>query len=76
MDALEDVSAGLLRGPILRTECTHVGGGDVDDTARDTGGFECIAVHEVNEDDGTMTGHRFAATVNYEDSTYTWHLAD
>lgn len=74
-DAQKDVNAGLLEGPILRTECTPVGGGNVDDTAQHTGSFECMAVHEIN-DDGTMTGYRFAATVNYEDGSYTWHLAD
>lgn len=74
-DAIKDVDAGLLDGPILRSECTPVGGGNVDDTAQHTGRFECMAVNAIN-DDGTISGYRFSATVNYDDNSYTWHLGD
>jgi len=69
-DALESVTDGFLDGPILRTECTPVGGGNIDDTAQHTGRFDCMAVSTINGD-GTMSGYRYAATVNYEDSSYT-----
>ncbi len=74
-DAIEAVNDGLLEGPILRTECTPVGGGNIDDTAQHTGNFECLAVSTVNGD-GTMSGYGYAATVNYEDSSYTWRLGN
>jgi hypothetical protein len=72
-DATESVNEGFLEGPILRTECTPVGGGNIDDTAQHTGRFDCLAVSTINGD-GTMSGYQFSATVNYEDSSYTWHL--
>jgi hypothetical protein len=72
-DARKDVSDGVLTGPILRTACTPVGGGNVDNLAAHTGNFSCLAVYKDNAD-GTSSGWSFAATVNYDDGTYTWHL--
>jgi len=72
-DARRDADDGLLDGPILRTECTPVAGGNVDDVAEHTGDFSCMAVSRVNGD-GTESGYRFSATVNYDASSYSWHL--
>lgn len=72
-DAIKNVNDGLLEGPILHSECTPVAGGNIDDTAQHTGNFSCLAVSTINGD-GTMSGYRFSATVNYEDNSYTWHL--
>jgi predicted oxidoreductase len=74
-DAIGAVNDGLLEGPILRTECTPVGGGNLDDTAQHTGNFSCLAVSTVNGD-GTMSGYGYSATVNYDDGSYTWHLGN
>jgi predicted nucleic acid-binding Zn ribbon protein len=72
-DAQKDVSNGLLTGPILSTTCTPIGGGSVDDLTAQTGKFECIAVNKISAD-GTESGYRFSATVNYDDGTYQWHI--
>lgn len=72
-DARKDVADGLLDGPILRTSCEPVGGGNVDDLAAHTGNWSCLAVTNDNAD-GTSSGYAFAATVNYDDGSYTWHL--
>jgi hypothetical protein len=72
-DAKKDVKNGLLDGPILRASCTPVGGGSTDDLTALTGSFSCIAVTK-EESDGTASGYAFAATINWSDFSYTWHL--
>ena len=72
-DAQKDANAGIIGGPILRTECTPVGGGNVDNLAAHTGNWDCLAIDKDNTD-GTSSGYSFAATVNYDDGSYTWHL--
>jgi hypothetical protein len=72
-DARGQVNDGLLDGPIKRTSCDPVGGGNVDDLTARTGKFECIAVNKENGD-GTAEGYRFSATINYEELSYSWHL--
>lgn len=72
-DAEERVSAGELEGPILRTSCTPVGGGSVDDLTAITGNFECIAVNE-EDADGTASGWRFTATIEWAAASYQWRL--
>jgi hypothetical protein len=74
-DAEKDVSDGVLDGPILRTECTPVGGGNVDNLAEHTGNYSCLAITKVNGD-GTASGYGFSATVNYDSGSYTWHLGN
>jgi hypothetical protein len=73
-DAKKDVATGALSGPILRTQCTPVGGGNSDPLAAHTGNWTCMAVTKDDLATGTSEGYAFAATVNYEDSSYTWHL--
>jgi hypothetical protein len=71
-DANEQVAAGLLDGPILRTVCTPVGGGS-EDLSEPTGKYECLAVTEESPD-GTARGYSYGATINYEKYSYTWRL--
>jgi hypothetical protein len=71
-DAKERVKTQALTGPILRASCTPLGGGSADDLTALTGTFECIAVNKENAD-GTSSGYRFAATINWN-KDYTWHL--
>jgi hypothetical protein len=73
-DAEKDVADGLLTGPILRTECTPVGGGNSDPLAAHTGNWSCTAVTKDDLAAGTSEGYAFSATVNYDDASYTWHL--
>jgi hypothetical protein len=72
-DARKDVSDGILDGPIKRTECTPVGGGSDDLLQDTTGQFSCIAVNKISSD-GTESGYRFTAVVNWSTTEYTWHL--
>ncbi|MEA2431918.1 MAG: hypothetical protein QOI19_2391 [Thermoleophilaceae bacterium] len=72
-DAQKDVNSGLLNGPVLRTECNPTGGSSLDDLSVTTGDFTCLAVNADNAD-GTASGYRFSATVNYDQFNYTWHL--
>lgn len=75
-DAQQDVNNGVLTGPILRTVCTPVGGGNLQDTLADhTGNWSCLAVTKDNPD-GTSSGYGFAATINYDTGAYTWHLGN
>jgi hypothetical protein len=72
-DAKTRVKSQTLTGPILSASCTPLGGGSVDDLTALTGTFECIAVNKKNAD-GTSQGYRFAATINWNEGSYTWHL--
>jgi hypothetical protein len=72
-DAKKDVSLGVIDGPIVKTQCDPTGSVDVEDLAVDTADYECIAANKTNAD-GTLSGYRFSASVNFADSSYTWHL--
>src|SRR4051812_23533672 len=72
-DATKDVNEGLIDGPVLHTSCNPSGGSNPDDLSATTADFTCLAVNKENAD-GTESGYRFTATVNYDDLTYTWHL--
>lgn len=72
-DAQERVTSGRLDGPITRASCTPLGGGSSDDLTAITGTFQCIAVNKTNAD-GSSSGYRFSATVNWNTFSYTWHL--
>lgn len=72
-DAKSRVTEGVLTGPITRASCTPLGGGSTDDLTAITGTFECIAVNKT-EADGSSSGYRFSATVNWNAGNYSWHL--
>lgn len=72
-DAQSRVTKGVLDGPITRASCTPLGGGSSDDLTAITGTFQCIAVNKT-EADGSSSGYRFSATVNWNDASYSWHL--
>ncbi|MGN8131761.1 hypothetical protein [Paenarthrobacter sp. 22069] len=72
-DAESRVGKGVLEGPITRASCTPIGGGSSDDLTAITGTFQCIAVNKT-EADGSSSGYRFSATVNWNDASYSWHL--
>ena len=72
-DAQSRVAKGVLDGPITRASCTPLGGGSSDDLTAITGTFQCIAVNKT-EADGSSSGYRFSATVNWNDASYSWHL--
>lgn len=72
-DAQSRVTEGVLTGPVSLASCTALGGGSTDDLTAITGTFECIAVNKTNAD-GSQSGYRFSATVNWDKASYTWHL--
>lgn len=72
-DAKSRVDKGVLDGPISRAACTPLGGGSTDDLTAITGTFECIAVNKT-EADGSESGYRFSATINWNEASYSWHL--
>lgn len=72
-DAESRVSKGVLTGPITRASCTPLGGGSSDDLTAITGTFQCIAVNKTDPD-GSSSGYRFSATVNWNEASYSWHL--
>lgn len=72
-DAKDRVTTGVLDGPITLASCTPLGGGSTDDLTAITGTFECIAVNKTNPD-GSQSGYRFSATVDWNAGSYSWHL--
>ena len=72
-DAKRRVTEGHLDGPIYGTQCNPVGGGSVSNLDAKTTKFECLAVTTKN-DDGTVEGYRFSATMNWDEGSWTWRL--
>jgi hypothetical protein len=72
-DAKDDAATGIIDGPVLETQCEPTAGTDIDDLSASTGEFSCLAATKINGD-GTMSGYRYTATVNFESGTYTWHF--
>lgn len=74
-DARGRVSDGLLEGPIYGTQCDPIGGGNASNLDAHTGRYSCLAYNTKN-DDGTIEGYGFSATVNFDKFTYQWHLGN
>ncbi len=72
-DAKGRVGDGFLDGPILFTSCDPLGGGSVDDLTARTTTFECLAINE-RLGGGQVSGYRFSATANWDESSWTWRL--
>ncbi len=71
--AQKHVEDGLFDGPVLSVSCDPVGGGSTDDLTAKTTIFECFAATKDNGD-GTMSGHKYHATVNWDTGQYTYGL--
>lgn len=72
-DAKDKVSDGILDGPILYSSCDPLGGGSTDDLTAITTTFSCLAVNKENND-GTVSGYSFSATMNWTQGSYSWRL--
>lgn len=72
-DARKNAADGVLDGPILYTSCDPLGGGSTDDLTAITTTFSCLAVNKENDDD-TVSGYGFSATMNWTEGSYSWHL--
>jgi membrane protein involved in colicin uptake len=73
--AEKHVADGLFDGPVLSVSCDPVGGGSTDDLTAKTTVFECFAATKDNGD-GTMTGHKYHATMNWDTENYTYGLGE
>ena len=73
--AEKQVSAGLFDGPILSVSCDPLGGGSTDDLSAKTTVFDCFAATTDNGD-GTMSGKKYHATMNWDTENYTYGLGD
>jgi hypothetical protein len=68
--ATDDVTKGVIDGPVLSASCSPVSGST--DTLTDrTTSFNCFVATKDNGD-GTQTGYNFNATVNWDTGSYTY----
>lgn len=70
--AEDDVSNGVLTGPVLAVKCNPVSG-SADDLTDPTTSFDCFVANKDNGD-GTQSGYFFNATVNWASGEYTYGL--
>lgn len=70
--AEDDVSKGVLTGPVLSVTCNPVSG-STDDLSDTTTTFDCFVANKDNGD-GTDSGYFFNATVNWNSGSYTYGL--
>jgi hypothetical protein len=71
--AEQHAADGIVDGPIIEVSCSPVGGGSTDDLTEQTTVFECFAAHKDNGD-GTMSGYKYNATMNWSSGSYTYSL--
>jgi hypothetical protein len=64
---------GIIDGPIIDVSCSPVGGGSTDDLTEQTTVFECFTANKDNGD-GTMSGYKYNATMNWSSGSYTYSL--
>lgn len=69
--AKKHIADGLFTGPVLSVTCDPVGGGSTDDLTAKTTVFECF-VATTKDEDGTMSGRKYHATVNWDTDKYTY----
>lgn len=69
--AEKHVADGLFDGPVLSVTCDPVGGGSTDDLTARTTVFECFVATKDNGD-GTLSGKKYHATMNWDTDEYTY----
>jgi len=69
--AKEHVADDFIEGPIIDVGCVPVDGGSTDDLTETTTVFQCFVANEKNKD-GTMSGHYYNATMNWNTGSYTY----
>lgn len=67
----QDVSDGVLDGPILSTQCSPANGSSEDDDTSTE--YSCIAVTKKNND-GTVSGYAFHGLINWDSGEMTYGL--
>lgn len=63
----------VIDGPIIDVSCSPVGGGSTDDLTEQTTVFACF-VANVDNGDGTMSGYKYNATMNWSSGSFTYGL--
>ncbi|MGV9195104.1 DUF2510 domain-containing protein [Microbacterium sp. MC2] len=69
--AKDHVSDDFIEGPIIDVGCVPVDGGSTDDLTETTTVFQCFVANEKHKD-GTMSGHYYNATMNWNTGSYTY----
>jgi hypothetical protein len=69
------VKDDLIDGPVLEVTCSPVAGGSIDDLLQATTEFSCFVATEDNGD-GTMSGHYYHATMNWDTGEYTYGFGE
>ena len=71
--AEKHVADNIIDGPIIDVSCSPLGGGSTDDLTEQTTVFDCFVANKDNGD-GTMSGHKYNATMNWSTEQYTYGL--
>jgi hypothetical protein len=69
--AQKHVADGLFEGPVLSVSCDPIGGGSTDDLTAKTTVFDCFVATK-NNGDGTSSGKKYHATMNWDTGDYTY----
>lgn len=69
--AEKHIADGLFDGPVLSVTCDPVDGGSTDDLTAKTTVFECFVATNDNGD-GTLSGRKYHATMNWNTGNYTY----
>lgn len=67
------VAKGLIDGSIISVSCSPVSGGSTDDLTETTTVFECFVAINDNGD-GTMSGFKYHATMNWTSGEFTYGM--
>ena len=69
--AEKHIAEGLFDAPVLSVSCDPVGGGSTDDLTAKTTVFECFVATK-NNGDGTLSGKKYHATMNWDTDNHTY----
>ncbi|WP_258008660.1 DUF2510 domain-containing protein [Rhodococcus sp. ENV425] len=69
--ASKHIDNGMFDGPVIEVTCSPVNGGSTDNLTETTTGFECFVATEDNGD-GTMSGYKYHATMNWTTGSFTY----
>ncbi|MET0694753.1 MAG: hypothetical protein ABWY56_12545, partial [Propionibacteriaceae bacterium] len=61
--------------PVISVSCDPVAGGSVNDLDEKTTAFQCFVANEEN-DDGTLSGYYYHATMNWGTGSYTYGFGE
>nr|WP_271211543.1 DUF2510 domain-containing protein [Rhodococcus wratislaviensis]GLK37628.1 hypothetical protein GCM10017611_44930 [Rhodococcus wratislaviensis] len=71
--ARDHIARGLIDGTVISVTCSPVSGGSTDDLTETTTVFDCFVANE-NNGDGTLSGYKYNATMNWNSGQYTYGM--